>query len=220
MNHKHLITVHKTRTKSCCYHCLKLLNAHEGLSCVQCKTDLSSKCFRNLSCYCGKECFRKDWGKHKELFHDDTCCQYPVSNTGMFLDYILDADLLCLGCRADGSLCMEEIGKCNDHHRSCRVVPKGSGAYAVYTKFKYAGHGAALPKDRTTVAFPVFLDIAGIPTAVLDILMYDCECHDENYWFELYLFMEKNDYSTQKSIELLRERIKELDAKYKKKHNN
>ena len=118
MNHKHLITVHKTRTKSCCYHCLKLLNAHEGLSCVQCKTDLSSKCFRNLSCYCGKECFRKDWGKHKELFHDDTCCQYPVSNTGMFWTLLKSGNIIRASKHQQtsisfglGSLILNEIDK-------------------------------------------------------------------------------------------------------------
>ena len=213
MNHESFIRVHKTKTKRCCYHCLKLLNA--GISCVQCKKNRSSKCCKNLSFYCGKECLKEDSEKYQEIFN--ACCQYPVSNVGMFLDYILDADLLCLGLRADGSLCMEERGKCHEHHWSSRVVPRGSGAYAVYTKLKYDGHGAALPNDRTTVAFPVFLDIAGIPTAVLDMLMFNCEGSDEKYWFELFLFMEQNDYSTQKSIELLREKIKELDAKYKKK---
>ena len=179
---------------------------------MRCKNDHPSKCFKNLSCYCGKKCQKKDWESHKDLCHED---QNNGLDTRDFLTYIFDADLVCLGLRADGSLCLEEIGKCKDHHLSCRVNPKGSGTYAVYTKFKYAGHGAALPKDRTVVAFPVLLDIAGVPSSVLNLLMYDCECHHENFWFELFRFMKDNDYSSQKAIELLEAKIKELDVKYK-----
>lgn len=207
------VTVVKTRTSNCCYHCFKVLSKKESLSCNLCEIEHSKKCSKNLSCYCGDKCKRNDWENHNELCHEGDNNGF---NAGEFLHYIFDANRICLGLRADGTLCMEETGKCKDHHYLCRVNPKGSGTYAVYTRFKYTGHGNELPADRTVVAFPVLMDIAGLPSSVLHILMYECNCYHENFWFELFRFMEYNDYSSQNAIDLLQAKIRELEIQYNK----